>query len=63
VLSALVNLDVAVVVAMPVALRAGQRLDLPAGRLGIAVAMVANAASFFLPTSNLTNLLLLGARH
>jgi arsenical pump membrane protein len=58
-LSALVNLDVAVVVAMPVALQAAQRQGLPAGRLAVAVAMTANAASFLLPTSNLTNLLLL----
>jgi arsenical pump membrane protein len=58
-LSALVNLDVAVVVAMPVALQAAQRQGLSAGRLAVAVAMTANAASFLLPTSNLTNLLLL----
>jgi arsenical pump membrane protein len=60
VLSALVNLDVAVVVAMPVALRAAARRGLPADRLAVAVAVVANAASFLLPTSNVTNLLLLG---
>ncbi len=59
-LSALVNLDVAVVVAMPVALRVAQRQGLSAGRLAIAVAIMANAASFLLPTSNITNLLLLG---
>jgi arsenical pump membrane protein len=59
-LSALVNLDVAVVVAMPVALRTALRRGLPAGRLAIAVAVMANAASFLLPTSNITNLLLLG---
>jgi arsenical pump membrane protein len=58
-LSALVNLDVAVVVAMPVALQAAHRQGLPAGRLAVAVAMTANAASFLLPTSNITNLLLL----
>ncbi len=40
--------------------RAAQRPGLPAGRLAIAVAMVANATSFLLPTSNITNLLLLG---
>jgi arsenical pump membrane protein len=57
-LSALVNLDVAVVVAMPVALRAAPRSGLSADRL--AVAVMANAASFLLPTSNITNLLLLG---
>jgi arsenical pump membrane protein len=58
-LSALINLGVAVVVAMPVALRAAQGQHLPAGRLAVAVAITANAASFLLPTSNITNLLLL----
>jgi len=58
-LSALVNLDVAVVVAMPVALRAAQRHHQRADRLTTAVAMTANATSFLLPTSNITNLLLL----
>ena len=58
-LSALVNLDVAVVVAMPVALQAARRQRLPAGLLAVAVAMTANATSFLLPTSNITNLLLL----
>lgn len=48
------------VVATPVALRTARRHDLPAGRLGVAVAVTANAASFFLPTSNITNMLLLG---
>lgn len=59
-LSALVNLDVAVVVAMPVALQAALRRGLSADRLAVAVAVMANAASFLLPTSNITNLLLLG---
>jgi len=59
-LSALVNLDVAVVVAMPVALRASRRSGLPAGWLATAVAVTANAASFLLPTSNITTLLVLG---
>ena len=59
-LSAIVNLDVAVVVGMPVALRTAQRQGLSADRLAIAVAVMANAASFLLPTSNITNLLLLG---
>ncbi|HCU97512.1 MAG TPA: hypothetical protein DHU96_34320, partial [Actinobacteria bacterium] len=59
-LSALINLDVAVVVATPVALRAAQRHRLSGGRLAIAVAITANATSFLLPTSNITNLLLLG---
>ena len=59
-LSALVNLDVAVVVAVPVALRAAQSRGLAADRLVTAVAVMANAASFLLPTSNITSLLLLG---
>ena len=59
-LSALVNLDVAVVVAIPVALRASQHQGLSPSRLAVAVAFTANATSFLLPTSNITNLLLLG---
>jgi Na+/H+ antiporter NhaD/arsenite permease-like protein len=62
-ISALVNLDVAVVVAVPVALRASQRHGLAPGRLAISAALTANAASFLLPTSNITNLLLLGREH
>ncbi len=58
-LSALANLDVAVMVATPVAMRAARGHRLPAGRLAVAVAVTANAASFLLPTSNVTNLLLL----
>ena len=60
VVSGLVNLDVAVVVAMPVALETARRHGLSAGRLAVAVAITANAASFLLPTSNITSLLLLG---
>jgi Na+/H+ antiporter NhaD/arsenite permease-like protein len=59
-LSGLVNLDVAVLVAMPVALEAARRHGLSAGRVSVAVAITANAASFLLPTSNITSLLLLG---
>lgn len=62
-LSALVNLDVAVVVALPVALRAAQRQHLPGDRLAVAVAVIANATSFLLPTSNITSLLQLGHEH
>jgi Na+/H+ antiporter NhaD/arsenite permease-like protein len=58
-LSGLVNLDVAVVVAMPVALETAGRQHMSAGRLAVAVAVTANAASFLLPTSNITSLLLL----
>jgi Na+/H+ antiporter NhaD/arsenite permease-like protein len=59
-LAGLVNLDVAVVVALPVALEAARRHGLSAGRVTVAVAITANAASFLLPTSNITSLLLLG---
>jgi Na+/H+ antiporter NhaD/arsenite permease-like protein len=59
-LSGLVNLDVAVVVAMPVALHAASEHHLPPGRLAVAVAITANATSFLLPTANITSLLLLG---
>ncbi|MGH2596176.1 MAG: SLC13 family permease [Actinomycetota bacterium] len=59
VLSGLVNLDVAVVVAMPVAIRVARRTGIAAGSLAIAVAATANASSFLLPTSNLTNLLVM----
>jgi Na+/H+ antiporter NhaD/arsenite permease-like protein len=59
-LSGLVNLDVAVVVATPVALQAAGQHRIPAGRLTVAVALTANAASFLLPTANITTLLLLG---
>ncbi len=60
VVSGLANLDVAVVVTMPVALQAARRHRICAGRLAVAVAVTANAASFLLPTSNITSLLLLG---
>jgi Na+/H+ antiporter NhaD/arsenite permease-like protein len=60
VLSGLINLDVAVVVAMPVAVQAAGQHRMPAGRLAVAVAITANAASFLLPTANITSLLLLG---
>jgi Na+/H+ antiporter NhaD/arsenite permease-like protein len=58
-LAGLANLDVAVVVAMPVAMQAAARHAVPAGRLTAAVALTANCASFLLPTSNITSLLLL----
>ena len=45
---------------MPVALEAARRHGMSAGRLAVAVAISANAASFLLPTSNITSLLLLG---
>ena len=58
-LSALMNLDVAVVVATPLALRVARRRGLSARWLVLGVANTANAASILLPTSNLTNLLVL----
>lgn len=58
-LSGLVNLDVAVVVAVPVALTVARQRRLHAGRLAVAAALIANASSFLLPTSNLTTLLVL----
>jgi len=59
-LSGLVNLDVAVVVATPVALQAASQHRMRADRLAVAVAITANATSFLLPTANITSLLLLG---
>ena len=44
---------------MPVALETAGRQRMSAGRLAVAVAVTANAASFLLPTSNITSLLLL----
>jgi Na+/H+ antiporter NhaD/arsenite permease-like protein len=58
--SGLANLDVAVVVATPVAMAAARCHRIDAGRLAVAVPITANAASFLLPTSNITSLLLLG---
>jgi arsenical pump membrane protein len=58
-LSGLANLDVAVVVAMPVAIQSAHRHRISASRLAVAVAITANATSFLLPTSNITTLLLL----
>jgi Na+/H+ antiporter NhaD/arsenite permease-like protein len=59
ILSGVVNLDVAVVVALPVALRVAGQTRVSASRLRLATALTANAASFLLPTSNLTTLLIL----
>ena len=60
--SGVVNLDVAVVVAVPVALEVASRWRLDGGRLVVSAAICANASSFLLPTSNLTTLLVLGGR-
>lgn len=61
-LAGFLNLDVAVGIAVPVALFASAEVGLDAGLLVIAVANVANATSFLLPTSNLTNLLVTGTQ-
>lgn len=58
--SGLVNLDVAVVVAVPLALAVATTRHLSASWMVIGVALTANATSFLLPTSNITNLLVLG---
>lgn len=55
--AATINLDVAVVLAMPLALEAAWTWRLSAARMTVSVANVANAASILLPTSNLTNVL------
>jgi arsenical pump membrane protein len=58
-LSGLINLDVAVVVAVPVTLAVARERGLAGHRLAVAAALTANATSFLLPTSNLTTLLVL----
>jgi arsenical pump membrane protein len=58
-LAALVNLDVAVVVAMPLGLTLSERRGLDPSWTAIAVANTANATSILLPTSNVTNLLVM----
>ncbi|MFN2582073.1 MAG: hypothetical protein ABR498_04960 [Candidatus Dormibacteria bacterium] len=58
IVSAGVNLDVAVAVVVPTALRAVRHQG-ESGDLAIAVALTANAASFLLPTSNPSTLLVL----
>ena len=59
IISAAINLDVAAVVAAPLAIRVATERGLSAPRLVIATALTANATSFLLPTSNVTNLLVL----
>ena len=59
VLSGLVNLDVAVVVTIPLALTIAAPRGMSAASLVLAIAITANATSFLLPTSNLTNLMVL----
>ena len=57
--SGLVNLDVAVVVAVPVAVETARRHGLRPPQMAVATALTANATSFLLPSSNLTTLLVL----
>ncbi len=59
ILSGAVNLDVAAVVAPPLAIQVAAQRGLNAARLVVATALTANATSFLIPTSNLTNLLVL----
>lgn len=59
VVSGAVNLDVAVVVAVPLALSVARERHWDGGRVAVAVALTANATSFLLPTSNVTTLLIL----
>ena len=60
VVTAVLNLDTAVVFLTPVLVHAARRRGSPDGALVIACILVANAASLLLPGSNLTNLLVLG---
>ncbi len=58
--TAVLNLDTAVVFLTPVLVHAARRRGSPDGPLVIACILVADAASLLLPGSNLTNLLVLG---
>jgi arsenical pump membrane protein len=60
-LSGIVNLDVAVVVAMPLVLGMAPGIGVGRGVMALAVASIANATSILLPTSNLTTLLVRGS--
>jgi arsenical pump membrane protein len=60
VVTAVLNLDTAVVFLTPVLVHAARRRSSPDGPLVIACILMANAASLLLPGSNLTNLLVLG---
>lgn len=59
VVGGVINLDVAAVVAPPIAIRVAARKGLSSARLVVSTALTANATSFLLPSSNLTNLLVL----
>ena len=60
VVTAVLNLDTAVVFLTPVLVHAARRSGTGDGPLVVACILVANAASLLLPGSNLTNLLVLG---
>lgn len=59
VVSGALNLDVAAVVAPPLAVRVAALKGLNPARFVVSTALTANATSFLLPSSNLTNLLVL----
>jgi arsenical pump membrane protein len=63
VVTAVLNLDTAVVFLTPVLVHAGRRTGAGGGPLVVACILVANASSLLLPGSNLTNLLVLGHLH
>ena len=58
--TAVLNLDTAVVFLTPVLVHAGRRTDTGGGPVVVACILVANASSLLLPGANLTNLLVLG---
>jgi arsenical pump membrane protein len=61
--TAVLNLDTAVVFMTPVLLHAGRRRGLPDGPFLYGAVFTANAASLLLPGSNLTNLIVLADEH
>ena len=63
VVTAVLNLDTAVVFLTPVLVHAARRSGTGDGPLVVACILVANASSLLLPGSNLTNLLVLGHLH
>ena len=63
VVTAVLNLDTAVVFLTPVLVHAARRRGAGGVRLAVACILVADAASLLLPGSNLTNLLVLGHLH
>jgi arsenical pump membrane protein len=63
VVTAVLNLDTAVVFMTPVLLHAGRHRGLPDGPFLYGAVFMANAASLLLPGSNLTNLIVLAHEH